>query len=71
MSRRQSRSDTGKYVSKYRVTHRGWDFRDDFPEFILSISLYLGFAATVNRFLLLPRKKKADNIQDRRLQSTL
>ena len=32
----------------------GWDFRDDCPEFKLSVSLYLWFPATINLVLSLP-----------------
>ena len=42
----------------YRVTQKGWDFRDDCAEFIWSISLYLCFFAAVNLFLFLQNHYK-------------
>ena len=42
-------SNTSKYEFcniqsfKYRVTHTGWDFKDDCTDFILSISLHSAF----------------------------
>ena len=39
---------------KYRVTHKGWDFRDDCKKFILSVSLYSWSPTTASLFLSLP-----------------
>ena len=55
------------YNSIYRVAHK--DFRDDCTDFILSISLYLGFSAPVNCFFVdmsINRPLK-DNIKGRML----
>jgi len=35
----------------YRVTHKGWDFRDDCTKFILFVCLYSWFPATMILFL--------------------
>ena len=56
-----------KLATLIRVTHKGWDFRDDCTEFIMSVSFYLWFPATVN--LLRYFIKKA--IQGWRFNSTL
>ena len=29
-------------------THKGWDFRDDYTEFVLSVFYYLGFSTAEN-----------------------
>ena len=57
-SKSRSPSKPKAYKSRYtqivrenRVTNKGWDFRDDCTEFILS--LYSWFPATVNLFLSL------------------
>jgi len=42
-------------IINYRVTHKGWDFRDDCTQFILYISLYLGFSATLKLFQAIKR----------------
>ena len=39
---------------KYRVTHKGWDLRDDCTDYILCVSLHSWFPATTNLFLYLP-----------------
>ena len=38
-------------TQRYRVTHKGWDFKDDCTEFIVSVFLYLRFPASLNLFL--------------------
>ena len=38
----------------YRVTHKGWDFRDDSTDFIMSVSLNSGFPAAGNLILSFP-----------------
>ena len=36
--------------TSYRITHKGWDFRDDCKKFILFEYLYSRFTATVLQF---------------------
>ena len=42
------------YFLAYHAHCTGWDFKDDYTEFILSVFLYLCSCETVNLFLYLP-----------------
>ena len=39
------------FHDQLHFTHKGWDFRDDCYEFLLSLSLCLWFLATANLFI--------------------
>ena len=41
-------------IQYYRVTHKGWDYKDDCTEFILFVSLYSWLSGTVNSILSFP-----------------
>ena len=45
----------------YRVTHKGWYFRDDCTEFTLSVSLSFGFSATIKELSLCNKLGMSDS----------